>query len=187
MVGEGVIGKVVETGRPIIVPRVSQEPTLIFRAGPRDESAGDEHSFICVPIAIDRQVVGALGVTLKFKADRNYDRSTKFFSVVASMIGQAVKVQRLVAAQHKRLVTENARLKQELREGYDFSDIVGNSGPMRRVYEAVAQVARTNTTVLHPRRIRHRQGADRAGHSLQLRCARRSRSSRSAAARCPTR
>jgi Nif-specific regulatory protein len=53
-----------------------------------------------------------------------------------------------VAAQHKRLVTENERLKQELREGYDFSSIIGNSGPMRRVYDAVAQVARTNTTVL---------------------------------------
>jgi Nif-specific regulatory protein len=64
------------------------------------------------------------------------------------MIGQAVKVQRLVAAQHRRLVTENARLKQELREGYDFSSIIGNSGSMQRVYESVAQVARTNTTVL---------------------------------------
>jgi Nif-specific regulatory protein len=64
------------------------------------------------------------------------------------MIGQALKMQRLVAAQHRKLVTENARLKQELREGYDFSAIIGNSGPMRRVYEAVTQVARTNTTVL---------------------------------------
>lgn len=55
------------------------------------------------------------------------------------MIGQAIKVQRLVAAQHKRLVTENARLKQELREGYDFSTIIGNSGSMQRVdTEAVA-------------------------------------------------
>src|SRR5690606_27466882 len=49
---------------------------------------------------------------------------------------------------HRRLVDENARLRQELREGYDFSNIIGNSGPMQRVYEAVAQVARTNTTVL---------------------------------------
>ncbi|HYH40378.1 MAG TPA: sigma 54-interacting transcriptional regulator, partial [Burkholderiales bacterium] len=42
----------------------------------------------------------------------------------------------------------NAHLKQELRERYDFAGIVGNSGPMQRVYEQVAQVARTNTTVL---------------------------------------
>ena len=147
-VGEGVIGKVVETGRAVIVPRVSKEPTLIFRAGPRDEAAGDESSFVCVPIGFDRRVVGALGVNLKFKADRNYDRSKAFFSVAASMIGQALKVQRLVAAQHKRLVNENAHLKQELRERYDFAGIVGNSGPMQRVYQQVAQVARTSTSVL---------------------------------------
>ena len=43
---------------------------------------------------------------------------------------------------------ENAHLRQELKERYDFAGIVGNSGPMQRVYEQVAQVARTNTTVL---------------------------------------
>ena len=30
--GEGVIGKVVESGRAVIVPRVTKEPTLVFRA-----------------------------------------------------------------------------------------------------------------------------------------------------------
>ena len=147
VVGEGVIGKVVETGRAVIVPRVSREPSLVFRSAMRSDAL-DESSFICVPIGFDRRVVGALGVNLTFKTDRNYDRSKAFFSVVASMIGQALKVQRLVAAQHKRLVNENAHLKQELRERYDFAGIVGNSGPMQRVYEQVAQVARTNTTVL---------------------------------------
>jgi Nif-specific regulatory protein len=147
VVGQGVFGRVVQTGKPIIVPRVSQESSLLHQATPRHE-ASDEHSFICVPIAVDGETIGALGVSLKYRADRNYERSTKFYGIVGSMIGQALKMQRLVAAQHRKLVTENARLKQELREGYDFSAIIGNSGPMRRVYEAVTQVARTNTTVL---------------------------------------
>jgi Nif-specific regulatory protein len=146
--GDGVIGKVVETGKAVIVTRVSREPSLVLRAAGRDDTQAEETSFICVPIGFDRRVVGALGVSLKFKADRNYERSKAFYSVVASAIGQALKVQRLVAAQHKRLVNENAHLKQELRERYDFAGIVGNSGPMQRVYEQVAQVARTNTTVL---------------------------------------
>ncbi len=146
--GEGVIGKVVETGKAVIVPRVSREPSLMLRGAGRDDAQGEDASFICVPIGVDRRVVGALGVNLKFKADRNYERSKAFYSLVASMIGQALKVQRLVAAQHRRLVNENAHLKQELRERYDFAGIVGNSGPMQRVYEQVAQVARTNTTVL---------------------------------------
>ncbi len=147
MVGEGIIGKVAESGKHIVVPRLSLEPALIQQLGLK-LPAGEERSFFCVPITIDRQPVGALGVAVRFETGRNYERTTKFFGVVASMIGQAVKVQRLVAAQHRRLVTENARLKQELREGYDFSTIIGNSGSMQRVYEAVAQVARTNTTVL---------------------------------------
>jgi Nif-specific regulatory protein len=145
--GDGVVGKVVESGKAVVVPRVSKEPTLVFRGG-REEQNGDESSFICVPIGFDRRVVGALGVNLKFKSDRNFDRSKAFFSVAASMIGQALKVQRLVAAQHRRLVNENAHLRQELKERYDFAGIVGNSGPMQRVYEQVAQVARTSTTVL---------------------------------------
>jgi Nif-specific regulatory protein len=144
----GVVSKVVETGKPVVVPRVSLEPALAQQMGLRASAANDERSFLCVPVSIDRQPVGALGVSVKFNSGRNYERSTKFFTIVASMVGQAVKVQRLVAAQHRRLVTENARLKQELREGYDFSAIIGNSGSMQRVYEAVAQVARTNTTVL---------------------------------------
>ncbi len=147
MVGQGTIGKVVESGKHVVVPRLSIEPALAQQLGVK-LGAGDERSFLCMPITIDRQPVGALGVCIRFDAGRNYERSTKFFGVVASMIGQAVKVQRLVAAQHRRLVTENARLKQELREGYDFSSIIGNSGSMQRVYESVAQVARTNTTVL---------------------------------------
>ena len=131
--GDGVIGKVVESGRAVIVPRVTKEPTLIFRAPARDDAHEEESSFICVPIGFDRKVVGALGVNLKFKPDRNFERSRAFFSVVASMIGQALKVQRLIAAQHRRLVNENAHLRQELKERYDFAGIVGNSGPMQRV------------------------------------------------------
>ena len=148
VVGEGVVGRVIESGKQVIVPKMTTEPALLQQIFGRHDSGNDEYTFFCLPVVIDRQSVGALGVTVKFLPDRNYERSAKFFNVVASVIGQAAKVQRLVAAQHKRLVTENARLKQELREGYDFSNIIGNSSPMQRVYEAVAQVARTNTTVL---------------------------------------
>ena len=35
-----------------------------------------------------------------------------------------------------------------MRERYDFSNIIGTSGPTRQMYEQVAQVAQTNTTVL---------------------------------------
>ena len=64
------------------------------------------------------------------------------------MIAQAVNVNRLVDAERRRLLEENVHLREELRERYDFSNLIGNSGPMRGVYEQVTQVASTNTTVM---------------------------------------
>ncbi len=147
-VGEGIVGQVAETGRPVIVPRISREPSMAHRATPRQSANQGERSFVCVPISVDRKTVGALGVTLKYDPDRNYEHSGKFFGVVGSMIGQSVKIHRLILAERRRLVDENTHLRQELRDRYDFSGLIGSSASMRRVYEQVEQVARTNTTVL---------------------------------------
>jgi Nif-specific regulatory protein len=147
-IGEGVTGRVVETSRPVVVPRVSREPMLLHRASKRPELPNRELSFICVPIVLNRKAIGALGVDLEFKPDRDYDRTVKFLGIVASMMAQAVKVQRLIEEDRRRLEDENTHLRQELRERYDFSNIIGTSGPVRQMYEQVAQVAGTSTTVL---------------------------------------
>jgi len=148
-IGEGITGRVVETGKPVVVPQVSNEPMFLDRLGLRKTArSGQELTFICAPIQVNRKTVGALGVDLKYKADRDYDRATKFLSIIATMIAQAIKVDHLIEADKQRLLDENIHLKQELRERYDFSHIVGNSHPLRQVYEQVTQVARTNTTVL---------------------------------------
>jgi Nif-specific regulatory protein len=146
-VGEGITGKVVESGKPIVVPRVSREPAFLNIA-PRRDHVKQELSFICVPIMLNRAAAGALAVDLRFKPERDYDSSVKFFGIVSSMIAQALNVQRMVEEERRRLLDENTHLRQELRERYDFSNIIGTSGPTRQMYEQVAQVAQTNTTVL---------------------------------------
>ncbi len=148
-VGEGITGRVVETGKPVVVPQISREPMFLDRLGVRKTALKrHELTFICVPILVNRKPVGALGVDLEYKPDRDYERATTFLSIVASMIAQAIKVGHLIEADKQRLLDENIHLKQELRERYDFSHIIGNSNPLRQVYEQVTQVARTNTTVL---------------------------------------
>jgi Nif-specific regulatory protein len=146
--GEGITGRVVESGKPIVVPRVSREPMFLHRAAERPELPQQELSYVSAPITLEGRTVGAIGIDLRFKADRDYHRTVKFLGVVGSMIAQAVKVHRLIEADRQRLVDENTHLRQELKERYDFSNLVGTSGPMRQVYEQVARVARTNTTVL---------------------------------------
>ena len=147
-VGEGITGRVVQTGQPAIVPRVSREPTFLHRAAKRPELPDQELSYISVPIALEGKTIGAVSIDLLFKADRDYERTAAFLGVVGSMIAQAVKVQRLIRAERQRLLDENTHLKFELKEKYDFSNLIGTSGPMREVCEQVAQVARANTTVL---------------------------------------
>jgi Nif-specific regulatory protein len=148
-IGEGITGRVAQTGKPVIVPQISREPLFLDRLGARKKTLKtQELTFICVPVLINRKAVGVLSVDLKYKADRNYERATNFLAIIATMIAQAIKVGHLLEADKQRLVDENIHLKQELRERYDFSHIIGNSGPLRQVYEQVTQVARTNTTIL---------------------------------------
>jgi Nif-specific regulatory protein len=146
--GEGITGEVVQSGRPIVVPQVSHEPRFLKRAAERPELAHQELTYICVPIPLDGQTVGALGIDLLYKPNRDYERTTKFLGVVGSMIAQAMKVHQLIEADRQILVDENTHLRLELKERYGFSNIIGTSRAIREVYEQIAQVAPTNTTVL---------------------------------------
>jgi Nif-specific regulatory protein len=146
-VGEGIIGRVVQSGKPVVVPQVSQEPLFLDRTGVVRKSRS-EMSFICVPVIVNDRMAGALAATLPYRRDRGYDQEGKFLGIVGSMIGQALRVHRLAEAERQRLMEENTKLKQELRERYDLSNIIGNSRPMQQVYEQVAQVAGSPTTVL---------------------------------------
>ncbi len=146
--GEGIVGRVVQSGRPIVVPQVSREPLFLDRSGVFRRSGRTEMSYVCVPIRAEHRTVGALGAALPYQKDRGYDQEAKLFGVVGSMIGQAVRVHQLVEAEKKRLVEENTKLRRELTERYDIRNIVGSSRPMQAVYEQVAQVAPSHTTVL---------------------------------------
>ncbi len=50
--------------------------------------------------------------------------------------------------ERKKLVTENLRLKREVRALYSLENMVGSSAPMQRVFELVSTVAGVDSTVL---------------------------------------
>jgi len=147
-VGEGVVGKVVQSGRPVVIPATGREPMVMNRAFQRRRSGSSEWSLVCVPIVVERKPAGALAADFPFDQGRDYQTEAQFLSVVASMIAQALRALRTVESEKTRLLAENSHLRQELEQRYDLSNIVGTSGPMRQVYEQIAQVATTNTTVL---------------------------------------
>lgn len=146
--GEGITGRVVASGRPVIVPKISQEPLFLNRTGARRQSQRGEISFICVPIVINGTPVGALSVDLKFAKERDFEPKIEFLTIVAAMVAQNVHLSRLLESEKRQLLAENIHLKEELRQRYDFTNIIGSSSSMREVYQLVSQVAHTNTTVL---------------------------------------
>src|ERR1700682_2498912 len=62
--GEGITGQVVQSGKPIVVPRVSREPKFLSRAAARPELARQELSYISAPISLEDRTVGAVGIAL---------------------------------------------------------------------------------------------------------------------------
>jgi DNA-binding NtrC family response regulator len=85
---------------------------------------------------------------MRVAPERDAERMVKVLRIAAAMISQALRIQRLIDLERQRLVAENTQLREELRERYEFTNIVGNSGPMRRVYEQVHQVVGTSATVM---------------------------------------
>ena len=146
--GEGITGRVVQTGRPAVVPKISQEPLLLDRAGRRKEIAKDEISFICVPIAIGSEVVGALSADRVFDESASLDEDVRFLTIAASMIANDVKFRREAAAERAHLEEENLRLRTELEGRFRPENIIGNSNAMREVYRSIHQVAASDATVL---------------------------------------
>jgi len=145
--GEGITGRVVETGEPAVVPRVSQEPLFLNRTRSRGTREKDELSFICVPIKINHQTIGALSVD-RLHRDLDLDRDLRMLTIIASIIAQAVNNLLLIDREKERLRDENLKLKGELQERYQVDNIIGTSGRMRQVFEMIGRVAKSNATIL---------------------------------------
>lgn len=146
--GEGVTGKVIASGMPAVVPHISQEPLFLDRTGARKALRKKDISFICVPIKLGSEVIGALSADRLFEEGVSLDEDVRLLSIITSMIAQAVKLRQAAQEEAHRLLEENRRLHSQLKERFRPSNIVGNSKAMRNVYDLIAQVTRSETTVL---------------------------------------
>lgn len=143
--GEGVTGQVVLTGKPAVISRTSESPMFLDRTrrGKRPDT-----SFLCVPIKVEQEVVGALSVDLLYRPETELTAYARLLQIIASLIAQAVKLRRAAQEERERLEEENQRLREELRSRFRPSNIIGNSHEMQLVYDQIAQVSKTGTTVL---------------------------------------
>lgn len=146
--GEGITGRVIQTGNAVVISKISQEPMFLDRTKSRRVKEDQELSFICVPIKKGTQVIGAVSVDKPYSETYPLKNGKKIMSVVAAMIAtQVINLER-INLEKEQLKKENTRLRNELEKRYRINNIIGNSNKMREVYQMISQVCRSNATVL---------------------------------------
>lgn len=111
----------------------------------QDEGRAEKLLLMAFPLSIGKGGVGLLACGVEIE---KRDEVVGACEMLTTMITQAMRIQHTIRGERQRLREENLHLKQELKEKYDFSHIVGNSNAIRQVYEQVSQVAKSNATVL---------------------------------------
>jgi len=138
--GEGITGRVVETGRPIAVPQLDKEPLFLNRSGLRRNLNRTDLAFLCVPIKYGDEVVGAISVDRAAQEDTDLSEEVRLLENVTNLIATRV--------QNRRVVEENRRLRDSSSLSNIRGQVLGSSPVMRQVRLLIAQVADSKTTVL---------------------------------------
>jgi Nif-specific regulatory protein len=142
-IGEGIVGRVIESGQPMFVPNIGAEPKFLNRTGSRPEKSGV--SFLCIPIELDGDILGVISVDRIYTEEHgNVDDDLRVLAIVSSFIAQFIKLWE----HFRKTEKECGDLRFQLKEKFSVSNIIGQSAPFQQVLKAVQKVAATDSTVL---------------------------------------
>jgi Nif-specific regulatory protein len=146
--GEGITGKVIETGIPVFIPDISKEPRFLNRTGTIRDPGRGRISFICVPVKAGKEVIGTLNAERKNDCNSEHEDDLRLMQIAAAMISQAVQLYQAHHEENQFLIEENERLNRELQDKFSNTHIIGASKIMRRVFDYVKKISDTTATVL---------------------------------------
>jgi Nif-specific regulatory protein len=147
-VGEGVTGRVVETGEPEVVPDIAKDPRFLDRTAARRAEAGAPVAFICVPLRVDGEVVGALSVDRPLAVQSTLDKDLRLLTVVASTVSQVIKINRMARVEKEEILARDERLLGELKSRYQLEKIAGQSEAAQRMLATAAAAAKSRASIL---------------------------------------
>jgi Nif-specific regulatory protein len=146
--GQGIIGSVIKTGKPILVAKIAESSEFLNRTCSPVKVNGEDVSFMCVPIRYKDETIGSLSFHKVYGRRRLFDEDVRLLKIVGSMIGRAVRRRQEYAEELEQLRTENQKLRGALSNKIQTDFVIGNSGKMNDVFELIKSVTRTNATVL---------------------------------------
>ncbi len=141
VLGEGVVGKVIESGKAMFVEDVMHNPIFLNRTSARKDV--ENISFLCVPIKSNDKVIGALGLDRPTEKVIDPKHEERLVSVIANFFLPYISsYQNSIQKRNEepvRLPKAKSRLPRYL---------VGNSECMQLIYQRIEQVATSPTTVM---------------------------------------
>ncbi len=151
--GEGIVGRVIQTGKPFFLHDVMHNPLFLNRTHSRKEE--EMISFFCVPIKFHEKTIGALGIDKAMTSISDPEHEQRLLSVLAhSFVPYLSLHQSTMQKQSEepvRLPQTHSLLQPALSDKIPFQKqgkLVGNSESMRSVFESIEQVAQSTTTVM---------------------------------------
>lgn len=147
------VRQVTTTGKAIVVPDISVEPSLQGLMRSYCETPSGAHSafpvaYICVPIKFGEDVVGCLSVERLVESSTSLTADRRLLSLIANVIAQSVHFHLMAQKRMSELQRENERLQEQIQTNFRPKNIIGNSNAMRSLFLHIEQVASSATTVL---------------------------------------
>ncbi|HYE37548.1 nif-specific transcriptional activator NifA [Methylocaldum sp.] len=147
--GEGIIGKVIKTGVPIVVQNIAEESQFLNRTGSRDLSSGQTIAFLGIPIKAMGETIGVLSADRDMTTYHGYlEYDVRLLKMVANLVGQTVRLHQIVAAEREQRMIEQHRLQKVAKPSQGLVNVIGQSQRMQEVFAEVERAASVHSTVL---------------------------------------
>ena len=147
VIGVGVTGKVFQTGQLALIQDIDDDPIYLTRAVERTTLPDEAVSFLAVPIILEEHPIGVLATHRLRNRDRPFQRDLSLLQVLATLIGQTLRMHELIVERTANLVSENRLLRNRLESKGAKYGIIGKSTSLQQAIQNALQVAKTNTTV----------------------------------------
>ena len=148
-IGEGVTGRIFQTGFPAVIPNVAHEPLFLNRTGAKRLIKDQAISFLGVPIKVGRETIGVLSFERNASDHwHGFEDDLQLLSMVAGLIGQAIRLNQQITNDREQLLQEKFRLQKELGGKYSLENVVGQSKRMKEVFADVHMAAPGKSTIL---------------------------------------
>ncbi len=146
--GEGITGRVLSTGQPAIVQDIDAEPLFLARAVQRSHLPPETVAFIALPIELNHAPIGVLACHRIRSRQRHLNDDLAVLRVLATLVGQLLQLEALVAEQTRQLEARNAVLANALNTKSARYGLIGNSPPLLQALGELERVSQTQATVL---------------------------------------